>query len=135
VISDVECAAVVQDCEFLVLQNPSKLVAQDGNKNLVGKVRLRWMPVDIKISGEGRIRTILQHVPPPSIGGIRDAHVVRNHICNETHTVATDTFGKFQEIFVTPTFWVDCAVVGNIIAVQTPGASHQERRCVTVADS
>jgi len=66
---------------------------------------------------------------------MRDAHVVGNYICDKAHTMALDMLGKFPEVFLSPNFGVEFAMVGNVITVQTPGASHQEWGCITVADS
>ena len=76
------------DLDLLILQHAAVLIAEHRQQNFVHQLFLRRMPVDIEEPGEGTAGAVLQHVPPPDVGGVRDAHVVGNHVGDQRPSCA-----------------------------------------------
>ena len=88
---NVELPVGVDNLDLLILQDAAVLIAQHRQQNLVHQLFFGWMPVDIEIAGEGAAGSVFQHVPPPDVGGMRDAHVVGNHVGDQAHAGAAAT--------------------------------------------
>jgi len=71
--------------QLLVLQHPSVLVAEDGEKDLVREMALHRLPVDVEELGVGGAGAVFQHVVPPAIGAFGDSHVVGHDVEDVPH--------------------------------------------------
>src|SRR6266446_1126706 len=75
-VTSLKAPARINDFYLAVLQRLAILVAEHREQHLVDEVGLGRVPVDIEKAGKGRTRPVLQDVPPPEIGRVRDAHVI-----------------------------------------------------------
>lgn len=79
-VFDVKRTAIAQDLNLARFNCSAIVVAQDGHQHSVVERFFLRFPIDVEI---GRVSTrgaILQHIPPPAIVAVRDAHVVRHHV-------------------------------------------------------
>ena len=90
-------AVGVDNLDLLILQHAAVLISQHRQQNFVHQFFFGRMPVDIEVARKGAAGSVLQHVPPPNVGGMRDAHVVGNHVGNQAHPAPLQRRGKPQE--------------------------------------
>src|SRR3970040_2518773 len=77
---DAERPPLELEDQLLVLQHPSVLVAEDGEKDLVREMALHRLPVDVEELGVGGAGAVFQHVVPPAISALGDSHVVGHDV-------------------------------------------------------
>ncbi len=75
-----ERAVAEHERELLTFEHLAVLIAEDRNEQLVGKLRLHRVPLDVEDGRETRARAVLENIEPPRVRGLRDAHVVRHQI-------------------------------------------------------
>ncbi len=66
--------------EVALIEDSPVLVAEDGEQHLVRELALERAPIDVEIRRVNRRLAVLEHVHPPGVAHIGDAHVVRHHV-------------------------------------------------------
>src|SRR5581483_5001103 len=92
------------------------------------------MPIDIEIARIMTAGAILEDIPPPDIRRMRDAHVVGNHVRDDSHVSAPQRFGKTQKGRLVPDLRIKPRMVRDIISMRASRPRHQEWRRIYVGD-
>ena len=129
-----EGPAFIHGANQLALEDQTELIGKKGQQDLVGQFGLGRLPIDIEIAGVVRAWSILQHVPPPQIRRMGDAHMVGHDVDHQAHAPLLQAFGKRGEFFLRADFRIETGVVGDVVAVHAAGVSHQKGRGIAVAD-
>src|SRR5882672_1293328 len=87
-------ACFVGGADHLAFQDEAKLIGQERQQDFVGKLGLGRVPIDIEVAGEVRTGAVFEHVPPPEIRRMGDAHVVGDDVDNQPHGKPLQAFGK-----------------------------------------
>ena len=132
---DVKLTVGVDNLDLLILQHASVLIPQRRQQNFVHQLFFGRMPIDIEKPREGTAGTVLQHIPPPKVGGMRDAHMVGNHVGNQSHLVSLERRGKSSERRLVADLRIEARLIGNVVAVDASGPRHEKRRGVDVGDT
>ena len=135
VVADAESAAPVLELQLLILQEPTILVPEQREQDLVLQLGLDRVPFDIEEARARRRAAILEHVRPPRVAASRDAHVVGHDVHELAHTVAPERLDQTAIVALGAQRRVELPVVSDVVAVRAIGARLQERREVAVGDS
>ncbi len=84
-VADAEGAVHVLEADLLPLEHRTIAVAKNRQEDLVFQLRLQRVPVDVENRGVPRAGSVFQHVLPPRVGRLRDAHVVRHEVDDVPH--------------------------------------------------
>ena len=84
-VAQKERAILVAQHQLAVLQHAAVLLAQDRQQHLVLQLGLQRVPVDVEERREARAGAVFEHIHPPAIGALADAHMIRHHIENLAH--------------------------------------------------
>ena len=87
VVIQVKTARVETDLQFALFEHAPVLVAEDGQEHLVGQLRFQRVPVDVETLGGAGTGAVFQHVHPPAVGRLGDAHVVGHEVSHQAHLV------------------------------------------------
>ena len=85
VVADDEQAVAIGELQLLALEDGAVLIAEDRDEHFVGELVLHRMPFDVEEASEARARPVLEHVEPPRIRGLGDAHVIRHDVEHVPH--------------------------------------------------
>ena len=128
-------AAVIQDANGLTFEDQAKLVGQKGQQDFIGQLGFGRVPVNIEMAGIVGTGPVLQHIPPPQVRGMGDAHVVGHDVDDQAHAALLQALGECGELFLRTDFGIEASVVGDVVAVHAAGMGHQKRGGVAVGDS
>jgi hypothetical protein len=110
------------------------LIPQDREQHFVLEIGLERFPIDVEVRRVDRAGPVFEHVHPPMVERLADAHVVRDEIDDLPHAVGVEV-GDPSIVFGARTnSGIQLVVIGNVVAVQTLRARLEIRRRVTVAD-
>ena len=121
--------------QLTALENAPILIAQNRQQNLIAKIRLQRLPVDIEIRRVSGARPIFEHVHPPLIERFSDPHVVRDKVEYLAHRTRMELADPRLIILVRADRCVELVVIGDVVAVQAVRARLKIRRCIHVTDS
>jgi hypothetical protein len=110
------------------------LLAEDGEEQLIGKLGLDGVPIDVEEVGIGRIRAVFEHVVPPGVLRAR-GHVVGDHIKNVPHAMLVERGDKFAISRLTTQLRIDLVVIAQIVAMGAVSFGPQIRRAIDMADA
>jgi hypothetical protein len=137
VIPDAERAArgVEAQRQLAAGQHRAIMRAEDRQQHLGAKLTALRRPVDVEEVGVERALARLEHVEPPVIVGLADAHVVGHEIEHEAHAARPQRIGEAHEIVPGADLGVDRIVIGDVVTVLAARPRLQERRGIDVADA
>lgn len=92
-------------------------------------------PVNIEKAGIDRGLAILQNIEPPRIVTAHHSHVIGDDVENQSHVVFMESGHKTVEILDASDFWIQRAVIHDVVSMHASGTSLQERRNVAVTDA
>ena len=87
VVGKIKSALFEVDLELAPLEHASVLIAQNRQQNFAAQVRLERMPIDVEVRRVHRARPIFEHIHPPLIKRLGDAHMVGNEIEQLSHSM------------------------------------------------
>ncbi len=122
------------EADLAGLQNAAVLVLQKRQKHLVIEIGIDGMPVDIETTGVDGAGSVLQHVHPPAVGGIGDAHVIGHHIEDQAHTALAQGVAEGVEVRFAAQFGIEPAMIADVVAVAAAGPRLQHRRSIAICD-
>ena len=93
------------------------------------------IPVDIERRGMRRPLAPFQHVEPPCIVGMADAHVVRHEIEDQPEAVRLERGAHPRKAFGTAEFGIELLVVDDVVAMRAARPRFQEWRRIEVGDA
>ena len=96
---------------------------------------VRRVPIDVEVVGVRAGAAPFQHVHPPGIVIVADAHVIGHDIQDKPHLLGPECPDHAAERLFPAQFRVDGGVVHDVIAVRGAGAGGQQRGCVEMADA
>jgi hypothetical protein len=99
------------------------------------EIVLERMPFDVEVRRVNRARAIFEHVHPPLIERLADAHVVRDEIQNLPHAVRVQRLDPRIVIGPGTDRGIELVVIGNVVTVQAVRARLEIRRRVAIADA
>ncbi len=79
-VFNVKRAAIALDLNFARFDRPAVVIAQDWHQHAVVQRFFLRFPIDVEIGGVSAGGAVFQHIPPPAIVAVRDAHVVGHHV-------------------------------------------------------
>ena len=86
-ITGAEGAVRIFEANLLPLEHGAVGVAEDRQQHLVFELGLDRLPVDVEDAGVARALAVFEHVLPPRVGGLGDAHVIRHQVDDVAHAV------------------------------------------------
>ena len=110
-------------------------VPQYRGKDFVPQLRFERLPINVekvRVSGGA---PVLQHVLPPRIRAVSDAHVIGHDIENQAHAVGLQLEHQVPELLLAADLGVKLVVVDDVVAVFTARTRLQQRRGITMADA
>ena len=87
VVTNDEPLILKSQLQLLLFEHLAKLIAQHRQQHFAAQAFLRRVPVDVEVLGEGRSRPVFQHVLPPAIVRIVDAHVIGHDVDEQAQLV------------------------------------------------
>ena len=133
-IAQEKTAALEVDLQFAAFQDASVLIAQNRKQNLVVQIGFERLPVDVEIGRVGRARSVLEHVHPPVIVRLADAHVVRDEIEDLSHPVRVQLGDPGVVFLARADRGIQLVVIGDVVAVQAFRARLEVGRRIAIAD-
>ena len=92
------------------------------------------VPLDVEPVGSLRAATVAKHLPPSGVqGGVRDGHVVRHVIDDDTEAPFQRRIEQVDQRRFTAELCANLRVVGDVVSVQAPRDRLGDRREVEVA--
>ena len=135
VVADEERAVAIGQPQFLPLEDRAVLIAENRDQDLVGELVLHRMPFDVEEAREARARSVLEHVEPPRVRRLRDAHVVRHEVHDLAHPARVHRFYPRPVVRVGANLRVETGRVGDVVAVRAVRDRLQIRRGVAIGDA
>ena len=135
VVADEERAVAIGELQLLPLEHRAVLIAEDRNQDLVGELVLDRVPLDVEEAREARARPVFEHVQPPRVRRLRDAHVVRDQIHHVPHAARVQRVDPRPVLLVGADLRVEARGIGDVVAVRAAGHRLQIRRGVAIADA
>ena len=80
VVGQIKRAFLEMDLELTALEHASVLIGQDWQQHFVAQFDFERSPIDVKIARIYRARSVFEHIHPPLIERLGDAHVVRDKV-------------------------------------------------------
>src|SRR3984893_1606007 len=93
------------------------------------------MPIDIEEARERTAGPVFQHIPPPPVRWMRDAHVVGDYVGDQAHVVLLERCREAQEGVFIADFRIEPRLIGDIVSMQAAWTGHKERGSVDIGDS
>ena len=132
VVVEIKRAGFEPHLQLAALEHAPVLIAEDRQQHLVVQVGLQRPPVDVEIGRVDGARAILEHVHPPRVERLADAHVVRDEVEHLAHPVRVQ-LGHEGVVFLARTDrGVQLVVIGDVVAVQALGARLKIGRGVAI---
>ncbi len=101
------------------LEHATILIGQDRQQNLIVQIGLERPPIDVEVGRIHRARPVFEHIHPPMVERLANAHVVRDKIEHLSHAARAQLRDP-RVVFVARTNCrIQLVVIGNIVAVQT----------------
>src|SRR6202008_492935 len=94
----------------------------------------RWMPINVKVRGEGRTWPVLEQIHPPWVLTV-GSHVVGHYVKQQAHPVLLHFLNKGVKLFVRPKFRIQMRRVRHVVAVRTPTLCLQKGGRIDVGDA
>ena len=135
VVGGFESALSVGDRNLAVFERMPELIAEHREQDFICQVSLGRLPVDIEKRRIRRTRSVLEHVKPPLVGTVRDAHVVGDGVDNHAHAVLPDSAGKLAKSVLATELRIEPSVIHHVIAMRAARPGLRNWRDVTVADA
>jgi hypothetical protein len=143
---DGETVVVVLDEEFPArgfeleleqsfFQYGAVVILQQRYDQFAVKLVFSQIPIDVKVIGVDRRRTVFEYVQPPRIVAAAYAHVVRHDVENLAHAVGRERRYEFLVVGIAADLRVDRAVVDDVVPVTASGARLEIGRHITMADA
>ena len=63
---------------------------EEGQHHLPGREGVGWVPVDVEVAGVAAVGPASEHVLPPAVRGVADAHVVGDEVDHHAHAVVVE---------------------------------------------
>ncbi len=126
---------VVDQLQLLVLQHLAVLVAQDRQQHLLLELLLGRVPVDIEELSVRRSQAVLQHVLPPQVVRVVDAHVIGHDVQQQSHLVLAELLGEGLEILLRAEGRMNRVMIDHVVAVRACLPRAEQRRGIGIADA
>ena len=132
-VADEEAAVLEDELQLAAVEHGAVLVAQDRQQHLVGQLGLHGAPVDVEGRRVGRGGAVLEHVEPPGVAVLRDAHVVGDDVDEQAHAARAQGGREALEGGLSAQLRAQPVVIGDVVAVRAARGRLEERRRVGVA--
>ncbi len=133
VVGKIKSALFEADLELAPLKHAPVLIAQNREQNFAAQVRLERMPFDVEIRRVHRAGPIFEHIHPPLIKRLGDAHVVRHEIEQLSHSMRVQLGDPRIVLLARTDRRVEFIMIANFVAVQTLRPRLKIRRGIGVA--
>ncbi len=118
-VAQKKSAAFEVNLQLPALEHPSVLIAEDREQNLAAQAGFERMPIDVEIGGVSRAGPVLEHIGPPEVARLADAHVVGNEIEHLSHLRGRAApRPRRHNPARDPIAALSLVVIGNVVAVQ-----------------
>src|SRR5262249_61831908 len=97
------------------------MVAKDGHEDAIVELLLVRLPIDVEVGGVAAGGAIFQHIPPPAIAGVRDAHVIGHDIEDLAEMMLAERIAKLFGADRTAEFGVDTLMIEAVVTVRAAG--------------
>ena len=134
-VADEEAPVLEAQLQLAAVEHGAVLVAEHGQQDLVGELGLHGPPVDVEGRGVGRGGAVFEHVQPPRVAVLRDAHVVGDDVDEQAHVAGAQRGREPLEGGLPTQLVAQAVVVGDVVAVRALRGRLEERRAVGVADA
>ena len=135
VIAEKEGARLEMHLQFAALEDASVLIAQNREQNLVVEIRFERLPFDVEIGRVERAGSVFEHIHPPLIERLADAHVVRDEIDDLSHAVRVQISDPGVVFLARADGGVQLVVIGDVVTVQALRARLEIGRRIAIADA
>jgi hypothetical protein len=125
----------VFELDLLPLEDGAVRVPEHGQQHLVFELRLERMPVDVEHVGVPRALTVFEHILPPWVRRLGDAHVIRDHVDDVAHAPITESGDPPLVGLEGADLRVQLRRIGYVIAVHAARHRLQVTRCVAMRDA
>src|SRR5581483_766037 len=105
-----EARALAHELELAALEHAPQVVLEHGEEQ-------RLAPVDVEQVGEAAVLPVLEHVPPPAVAAVGDAHVVGHDVEDEPEPGVARGGGELLEADAAAELLADAGGVDEVVAV------------------
>ena len=112
--------------QLLIFEHAAELIAQDRQQHLATQGFLGRAPVDVEEAGVLRRGSVFQHVLPPAVMRVVDAHVVGHDVDDQPQPLVAQCLGKGVKLLFGAQLRVELAMIDNVVAVAAAGAGTKE---------
>ena len=131
----VERAVDVVQRDLLPLERRAVRVSENRQQHLVLELHLERMPVDVekrRVLGAG---AVLEHVLPPGIGRLRDAHVIGHQVDDVAHVMAAQRPHPAVVALAIAYLRIELRRIGDVVPVCAARHRPEVARCIAVRDA
>src|SRR5512134_2741597 len=132
VVPDKKPPFLIRESDLLIFQHGSVEIAKNRQQHLLRQFPFDRMPIDVEQIGEAGTGAVLQHVQPPGVGRLPDAHVVRNHIEDVTHVMSLKRPDELAVLFLGSEFRIQDGGVYDVVPVHAARDRFEIGRSVAV---
>src|SRR6185312_13556042 len=92
-------------------------------------------PIDVEARCVRRALAPLEHVEPPRIVGVADAHVIGHKIEDKAEAILLERGTQPRERFFAAKFGIEPVMIDDVVAVRTSRTRLEEGRRIKVRDA
>jgi len=100
----------------------------------MASVRQR-IPVDVKRHGIRGLLSPFEHVEPPQIVSVADAHMVGHEIEDQFEVISFQRGAQTGEAFLSAELGIDLVVIDDVVAVRAARPRLEKRRSIEMRDA
>ena len=134
-IAQQKCPILVYEFHVLIFEDCTVLIAENRQQDFVFEFALDRMPVDVECRGVPGAGTVFQHITPPAVQGLADAHVIGNDVEDEAHPVSLHRPDKFLKVLLASQLWIHHDGVDHVVSVIASWRRFADGRQVTIGDA
>lgn len=109
---------MIREPQLLTFEHGAVLIAENRNQDFVGELVFDRVPLDVEEMRKPGARPVLEHVLPPPVGRLRNAHVVRHEIEDVPHVVRAKRADPFAVFRVGADVRIERRGIGDVVAVR-----------------
>ncbi len=134
-VAHLEAAAVAAEAQLAGFEHAAEVIAEDRQQHHVAPPLLARLPVDVEIGGVAARRTVLEHVPPPAVGGPGDGHVIGDDVEDLAQALAGQRLAQSRVPRLAAELGADPRRIDHVVAVGAARRGLQVGRAVEVRDA